>query len=177
MVASSGDALFELYDALLDGEAAPSPVHLSLTPAHRRGWGSLYAALSRGRLDEEALRDLLACQRLAEAPGRARVNAVDRSSWPRCDVEGSPERGYYYHPSRHSAGQPIVAGWCYQLIAELGFCRDSWVSPADIRRVRPEENANLVAAEQVRGLLSRLPESARRAEASGRRCWRCATSG
>ena len=108
MVASSGDALFELYDALLDGEAAPSPVHLSLTPAHRRGWGSLYAALSRGRLDEEALRDLLACQRLAEAPGRARVNAVDRSSWPRCDVEGSPERGYYYH---RAATPPASPSW------------------------------------------------------------------
>jgi hypothetical protein len=36
------DALFDLTDALLtqDGDA-PSPVHLSLQPAHRRGWGSL----------------------------------------------------------------------------------------------------------------------------------------
>ena len=90
------DALFELCDALLADGAAPSPVQLSLTPAHRRGWGRLYAALSRGRLDEKALRDLLACQRLAEAPGRARVYAVDRSSWPRCEAETSPEHGYYY---------------------------------------------------------------------------------
>jgi hypothetical protein len=30
--------------------------------------------------------------------------------WDRCDAECSPERGFYYHPSRHSAGQPIVAG-------------------------------------------------------------------
>src|SRR5829696_9023578 len=48
--------------------------------------------------------------------------------------------------------------WSYQLIAELGFERDSWVTPADIRRVRPEEDADLVAIEQVRGLLHRLPE-------------------
>lgn len=40
---------------------------------------------------------------------RTPVYAVDVTPWPRCDAEASPERGYYYHPSRHSAGQPIVA--------------------------------------------------------------------
>src|SRR5215211_4108090 len=43
------DALFELADAILSADgAAPSPAHLSLQPSHRRGWGSLYAALDRG---------------------------------------------------------------------------------------------------------------------------------
>ena len=37
-------ALFELTDAILTADAAPSPVHLSLEAPHRRGWGSLYAA-------------------------------------------------------------------------------------------------------------------------------------
>lgn len=152
------DSLFELTDAILTAGSVPSPPHLSLTHAHRRGWGSLYAALSKGSIDGERVRGLLADQRLAENPDRARVYAVDRSSWPRCDAECSPERGYYYHPSRHSAGQPIVAGWSYQLIAELGFSRDSWVAPADTRRVSPCEDADLVAAEQVRALLRRLPE-------------------
>jgi hypothetical protein len=55
-----GDALFELTDSLLTAESVPSPVHLSLQPSHRRGWGSLYAALDRGRIDAEALRGLLA---------------------------------------------------------------------------------------------------------------------
>jgi hypothetical protein len=41
---------------------------------------------------------------------------------------GSPERGYYDHPSRHSAGQPIIAGWAFQWIAQLGFARDSWTA-------------------------------------------------
>ncbi|MCA1728084.1 MAG: hypothetical protein LC751_01330, partial [Actinobacteria bacterium] len=47
------------------------------------------------------------------------VFAVDVSVWPRCDAECSPQRGYYYHPSRHSAGSPIVAGWAYQFVARL----------------------------------------------------------
>lgn len=154
------DALFEVCDALLAADTVPSPVHLSLEATHRRGWGSLYAALQRGRLDEEALRDLLARHPLAD--DNPPVYAVDLSVWPRCDAEASPERGYYYHPSRHSAGQPIVAGWAYQWIAGLGFSRDSWVAPMDACRVHPTENANTVAVGQVEALLRRLPESGKR---------------
>src|SRR5215207_2529253 len=123
------DALFELTDAILTADAAvPSPAHLSLQPPHRRGWGSLYAALSHRRIGEEALRKLLARHPLAES-GATPVYAVDVSVWPRCDAEASPERAYYYHPSRHSAGQPIVAGWAYQFVAQLGFVRESWTAP------------------------------------------------
>lgn len=148
------DALFELTDAILTADTVPSPVHLSLQASHRRGWGSFYAALNRGQIDAEALRDLLTRYPLdgADPP----VYAVDVSVWPRCDAECSPERGYYYHPSRHSAGQPIVAGWAYQWIAQLGFARESWTAPVDVRRVRPEEDANAVATGQVRALLGRL---------------------
>jgi hypothetical protein len=150
------DALFELTDALLCADAVPSPVHLSLQASHRRGWGSLYAALWRGRIDAEALRDLLACHPLAlgdadEPP----VYAVDVSVWARCDAETSPQRGFYYHPSRHSAGQPIVAGWAYQFVAQLGFVRESWTAPVDVVRVRPEQEANAIAAGQIEELLGR----------------------
>jgi hypothetical protein len=148
------DALFELTDALLTADTVPSPVHLSLQVSHRRGWGSLYAALDRGQIDAEALRRLLARHPLAgsETP----VYAVDVSVWPRCDAEASPERGYYYHPSRHSAGQPIVAGWAYQWIAQLNFVRESWTAPVDASRVHPMEDTNMVATEQVKALLGRL---------------------
>jgi hypothetical protein len=150
------DALFELADAILTADGtAPSPAHLSLQVAHRRGWGSLYAALWRGRIDEEAPRKLLACYPLASAQGEPSVYAVDTSVWPRCDAEASPERGYYYHPSRHSAGQPIVAGWAYQFIAQLSFARESWTAPMDVRRVRPAQDANVLAAEQVESFLGR----------------------
>jgi hypothetical protein len=156
------DALFELADALLTAGVVPSPVHLSLESSHRRSWGSLYAALSHGRIDQEAVRDLLSHHSLADddAVECTPVYAVDVSTWPRCDAECSPPRGYYYHPSRHSSGQPIVAGWAYQLVVQLGFSRDSWVAPVDARRVRPEEDANDAAAEQVRALMHRLPRRA-----------------
>jgi hypothetical protein len=84
---------------------------------------------------------------------------VDVTAWPRCDAECSPERGLYYHPSRHSAGQPIVAGWAFQWIAQLGFARDSWTAPVDARRLHPLEDTDQTAAVQVRALLGRLPAS------------------
>lgn len=54
-------AFFELTDALrcVDGPTR-TPVELSLLAEHQRGYGSLYGALNHGRLDTEALRDLLA---------------------------------------------------------------------------------------------------------------------
>jgi hypothetical protein len=152
------DALFELTDAILTAGSVPSPVHLSLATVHRRGWGSLYAALGRGRMDEGGLRGLLSRYPLGEKDlGAPPIYAVDVSVWPRCDAEASLERGYYYHPSRHSAGQPIVAGWAYQLVAQLGFDRDSWVAPVDARRLRPTQDTDEAAAEQVRALVERLP--------------------
>src|SRR5215204_191925 len=153
-----GDALFELADAILSTDAAaPSPVHLSLEPAHRRGWGSFYAALARGRIDAGVRRDLLVRHPLAGS-GTTPVSAVDTSVWPRCDAECGPERGYYYHPSRHSAGQPIVAGWAYQFVARVNFARESWTAPVDVERLRPAQDANVVAAGQVKVLLGRLEE-------------------
>jgi hypothetical protein len=152
-----GDALFELADAILTAYSpVPSPAHLSLQVPHRRGWGSLYAALNRGRIDAESLRRLLAHHPLAES--ETPIYAVDVSVWDRCDAECSPERGFYYHPSRHSAGQPIVAGWAYQFIAQLNFVRESWTAPVDVRRVRPAQDANEVAAQQIEALLGRLEE-------------------
>jgi hypothetical protein len=157
MFTRRADALFELGDALLCAPAVPSLPHLSLAPVCRRGWGSVYAALARGRIDTERLRDLLASHLPDSDPP---VFAVDVTPWPRCDAECSPCRGYYYHPSRHSAGQPIIAGWAYQWIAQLSFDRDSWTAPVDAARLHPTHDTDQQAACQVRALLARLPTSA-----------------
>jgi hypothetical protein len=151
------DALFEVADALLGSETVASLPHLSLGAAHRRGWGSTYAALALGEVDADSLRGALAARPLTDGQP---VYAIDVSAWPRCDAEASPERGYYYHPSRHSAGQPIVAGWAYQWLAQLSFERDSWTAPLDVRRVHPTEDAGSVAIEQIRTLVGRLGDAA-----------------
>jgi hypothetical protein len=82
----------------------PSLVYLSLDGLYRRRWGSLYAALADGEVNVEGLRRLVAQHPLA---GGEPIYAVDTSAWPRKDAETSPERGYYHHPSRHSASAPV----------------------------------------------------------------------
>jgi hypothetical protein len=150
------DALFELADAAITSGPVPSLAHLSLEDIHRRGWGSLYAALSQGKIDYDALRSELVRHPLTD--GQA-IYAVDTSVWPRCDAETSPDRGFYYHPSRHSNGKPIVPGWSYQWIAGLSFQRDSWTAPVDVQRVHPTNDANANAVEQIKALVRRLPST------------------
>ena len=151
------DALFELCDAALDGPSAVGSVPaLSLEPVFRRSHGSLYKALARGSIDVERLRGLLAAARPAGWPA---VFAVDASTWDRCDAETSPERGFYYSASRHSAGQPIVAGWSYQWVAGLSWAADSWTAPLDARRIPPRADTVAATIDQVHELVGRLGDA------------------
>jgi hypothetical protein len=153
-----GDALFELADAgLCSAGPIGSVPTLSLEPEFTRSHGSLYKALARGRIDDERVRDLLVAHRPKNWP---QVFALDASTWDRCDAECSPERGFYYSASKHSAGQPIVAGWSFQWICQLSFAPDSWTAPLDVRRIRPKEDTTDVTIDQVRRLVNRLPADA-----------------
>lgn len=153
-----GDALFELADAVL---CSPGPVGsvpaLSLEPEFRRSHGSLYKSLALGRINEERLRRLLVEHRPQSWP---LVFAVDASVWERCDAETSPERGFYYSASKHSAGQPIVAGWSFQWICQLGWDPDSWTAPLDVTRLAPTDNTTRVTIAQLRRLVELLPDNA-----------------
>jgi hypothetical protein len=152
-----GDALFELTDAVL---CSPAPVgsvpSLSLEPVFRRSHGSVYKALARGNVDEQRLRQLLVASRPADWPP---VYAVDASTWDRCDAETSPERGFYYSASRHSAGQPIVAGWSYQWITQLDWAPDSWTAPLDAMRIPPTADTTTATISQVQRLVGLLGDA------------------
>ncbi len=148
------DALCELCDTLLTTGPVPSLPLLSIQPQQQRRWGSLYDALAAGEISNRTLEHLLTRHPLA---GGEPIYAVDISVWPRCDAETSPERALSYHASRHAAGQPIVAGWASSWIAQLGCARESWTAPLRVQRMRPHENRNVVAAEQIRALLPDLP--------------------
>ena len=150
-----GDALFELCDA---GLCATGPISsvpsLSLEPEFTRSHGSLYKALAKGRVTEHRLRSLVVEHAPTDWP---LVFAVDASTWDRCDAECSPTRGFYYSASRHSAGQPIVAGWSFQWICQLSFAPDSWTAPMDVVRLSPKEDTTDATIDQVRRLVGLLP--------------------
>ncbi len=152
---SWGDAFFELTDAVL---CASGPVtslpQLSIEPEFRRSHGSLYRSLAKGAIDADALRSLLVANRPVKWPA---VFAVDAPTVERCDAECSPERGFYYSASKHSAGQPIVAGWHYQWICQLSWAPDSWTAPVDICRIPPAEDPTTATVTQLRRLVALLP--------------------
>ena len=149
-------ALFELCDAALctSGPVSSVPA-LSLEPEFKRGHGSLYKALAKGRIDEDRLRRLLVRNRPDNWP---LVFAIDASTWARCDAETSPERGFYHSASKHSAGQPIVAGWSYQWISQLSFTPDSWSAPLDVMRMVPLCDQTTATVTQIKRLLDLLPK-------------------
>jgi hypothetical protein len=86
-------------------------------------------------------------------PAGPPIYAIDVSVWPRAGAATSPGRGFQYHsPRRRTGGDPIVAGWAYQWLTRLSWDRDSWTTPVDVRRVRPDEKPTAVAVEQLKAL-------------------------
>ena len=114
------DALFKLTDALLlCTETVPSP---STSASRRPIVVDGAASTLLWRTEEQMPKPCATCCYPTTRSPVARNNlstAMDVIVRPRCDAESSPERGFYYHPSRHSSGQPIAAGWAYQFIARL----------------------------------------------------------
>jgi hypothetical protein len=151
------DALFELVDALLcaDGPVR-SPVELSLTGVHRRGHGSLYAALNRGRVDVEALRTSLASVTVPRAADGRIVLAVDVTCWLRPEAHTSPQRVLCHTYGRGKDTHAGVPGWAYSMVTALETGRHSWTAPLDVRRLVPGDDTATVTAIQLREVIGRL---------------------
>ncbi|WP_369265192.1 NF041680 family putative transposase [Streptomyces sp. R35] len=151
------DAFFDLTDALLcaDGPAR-TPVELSLTAEHRRGYGSFYAALNDGRLDTDRLRDLLTGLPLPRFESGRIVLSVDVSPWLRSDAACSPERLFCHVHGRSRSTAQIIPGWPYSLVAALSPGPSSWTAVLDAVRLGPEDDATAVTATQLRAVVERL---------------------
>jgi len=156
-LSARSDALFELTDAVLcaDGPVR-SLVELSLVGEHRRGHGSLYAALARGRVDVERLRTALAAVPLPRAADGRLVLAVDITCWLRPDAQTSPERILCHTYGRGKDQHVMVPGWPYSFITALEPGRSSWTAPLDAVRLTPGADAATVTAGQLHQLVQRL---------------------
>jgi hypothetical protein len=151
------DAVFELTDALLCGDApVRSLVELSLVGEHRRGHGSLYAALSRGRVDVERLKTAVAAVPVPRAADGRIVLAVDVTCWLRPEAHTSPQRVLCHTYGRGKDTHIMIPGWPYSLVTALETGRTSWTAPLDIRRLAPGEDTATVTAAQLREVVQRL---------------------
>jgi hypothetical protein len=152
------DALFELADALASTpERVGSLPGLSLEPEFRRGHGSVYAALTQGRIDEARLRRVLLG---TVEPGRDGLVwfAGDVSNWARPEAVCSPQRLMVHDKSaRTLAGAPVTSGWPFAVMAALEWGPTSWTTPVDLARLGPTDTLTgitLAAIERVRAGLA-----------------------
>ena len=154
------DAQQELLDALLLSPPVHTFAELSLSPAFKRQWPSLYKALSNGAQDEMARAEVIAEQ----IPTRlVRVFPLDESAWPRADAATLDDRGFVHSATPAIDGRGIVIGHSYSVLA---YCADyisdrnhpglpgqgSWTLPVSSRRVPTDSDAVTVGAEQVEQL-------------------------
>ncbi|WSB38895.1 transposase [Streptomyces scopuliridis] len=151
------DALFELAVAVLctDGPVR-SLVELALAPEHRRGHGSLYGGLNRGRIDIGRLRRTLAGLPLPKAADGRLVLAVDVSPWLRPDAATVPDRSFCHTYGRGEAKHQMMPGWPYSIVAALEAGRTSWTAVLDAVRLQPGADLTAITTVQIREVVERL---------------------
>lgn len=132
------DAQQELLDALLLSPPVHSFPELSLSPAFKRQWHSLYKALEAGEQDEKACRELIAGQ-LPRRP--VMVFPLDESAWPRPDAATLEDRGCVHSATPAIDGAGIVIGPSYSVLAYCAEPASSWTLPVSIRRVPTKSDA------------------------------------
>ncbi|WP_375336073.1 transposase [Nocardia sp. SYP-A9097] len=137
-----GDELFELTEAVLCAQGAVRSIpELTLSPEHRLGHGALYDGLNEGWIDICRLRNLL---------------AVDVSAWLRSDAACSPDRLFCHVYGRVKSASQFIPGWPNSFVAVLGSGATSWTQILDAGRLGPADDAALVTATQLRGVVERL---------------------
>jgi len=150
------DAIMDLLDALSSSTQASSVVELSLNPLFRRGHDSVYAAIAALDLSPEARRELLR-PAIPQEPKRAFwLLGVDVTSHPRPYARTLAERTMVYAPTGVRGNKPVTIGHRYSMVflhPERESKEPPWVIPLDERRVKSDEDAELVGAEQRRALL------------------------
>jgi hypothetical protein len=156
------DAVFDLTDAVLcaDGPVR-SLVETSLAGEHRRGHGSLYAALNHGRVEIARLRRALTNLPLPRAAGGRLVLAVDITSWLRPEAHTSPARILCHTYGRGKDTHIMVPGWPYSVVCALETGRHSWTAPLDAQRLAPGDDAATVTATQLRRIVTDLISAGR----------------
>lgn len=155
------DAQQELLDALLLSPPVHSFAELSLSPAFKRQWSSLYKALADGAHDRSMCTEVI----VQQIPTRlVRVFPLDESAWPRADAATLADRGFVHSATPAIDGRGIVIGHSYSILA---YCADwvsdrntragtapagSWTLPVCSRRVPTGSDAVTTGAEQVKAL-------------------------
>ncbi len=154
----SGDALFELMDALSSECSAHSLPELSLSPFFQRRWCSVYEALEDGRIDEQQWTRVWTKALLAQQQGRVWIS-VDSTSIPRPEAHTSRDRSMIYLPNLPHATKPVSVGWQFSTLMLLPEQPSRWGALLSQRRISTSQTAISVAISQLEDMRAEVPES------------------
>ena len=150
-----GDTLFELTDGMLCTQGpVRSPAELSMEPEFRRGHGSAYAALAKGRTDAARLRRLHVEHVEPARPGEPPMFGVDTTPLARPDADHADSRTMVQ--LRRKGGDVFLPGWNYSVVVGVDWGASSWVTPVEARRVTPDDDHTDLTVGQVRDVLADL---------------------
>ena len=141
------DALFELGDAVLLTPSANSFAELSLCPAFRRRWPSVYEALEDGRPERDALFRLY----VSQMPSQDRPLLIgDHTPWPRLSARTLRDRTFVHQATKIGGNRPITIGYDYSTIAWMPPDEGSGAVPLLHERIASTQTPIEKAAAQLR---------------------------
>lgn len=130
------DAVFELIEALASDTQARSPVELSLSPAFRRQYASVYDGLDGWQYDQSSLQALLLALAPAPVADGFRLIGLDHTPKPRPYAETVSDRSFVYQPTPIQGNKPVTIGHAYSVIGQIDLTsRETWLAVLDVERI------------------------------------------
>ncbi|MEO0968586.1 MAG: NF041680 family putative transposase [Cyanobacteria bacterium J06639_18] len=150
----ANDAVFELMDSVLLTRNAYSLADLSLCPAFRRKWSSVYEALQDTRVGRNKLMGLY----IKHISRQERIIlAGDHTAWSRPNAPTLKERTYEHHTRSGIGGRPVTAGYGYSTLVWVPEEEGSWALPLRHERITSWENPISKAVWQLQQVCPQLP--------------------
>jgi hypothetical protein len=147
------DALFELCDAVMLTPSANSFVELSLCPAFRRRWSSVYEALEDGRIDRDGLVGLY----VGHMPSAERpLLAGDHPPWPRVSARTLRDRTFVHQSTQIRGNKPITIGQDYSTLAWIPPEEGCWALPLLHERIVSTDTPIEKGAAQLRSVCTQI---------------------
>ena len=155
LLGNGRDALFDLMDAVITSRSSASYVELSLSPAFRRQWPSLYKTLERSAPPAKKLMRLYT----QYLPRESRiVLAGDHTAWPRLWSPTLQERTYEHQPAAAPGAKPVTLGQGYSSLVCVPEMAGSWALPLLHERITSFESPLEKAADQLKQVCQTLHE-------------------
>ena len=147
----------ELLDALCSDHRAQSVVELSLTPAFRAHYSTIFHAIDELTLSSTQLRQFASFDAPRPRALPCWVFAVDVTPCPRPYARTLKERAYVYQTTPTPGQKPIAVGHQYSSTVLLPEPEDgvgSWVVPVATKRCAYGKDKELVGIEETNAALN-----------------------